>query len=62
MPLPAPWAINGIPLIALTGYGQPEDRRRAAEAGFRTHVVKPVFRDSLLRTLASVLTEERQSP
>jgi signal transduction histidine kinase/ActR/RegA family two-component response regulator len=54
--------INGIPLIALTGYGQPEDRRRAAEAGFRTHVVKPVFRDSLLRTLASVLTKERPSP
>ena len=31
-----------IRLIALTGWGQPEDRRRAAEAGFDHHLVKPV--------------------
>jgi CheY-like chemotaxis protein len=29
-------------LVALTGYGQAEDRRRAGEAGFDAHVVKPV--------------------
>src|SRR5712692_10076664 len=29
-------------LVALTGYGEPEDRRRAVEAGFDTHLVKPV--------------------
>ena len=29
-------------LIALTGYGQPDDRRRAEEAGFDLHIVKPV--------------------
>jgi PAS domain S-box-containing protein len=29
-------------LIALTGYGQPADRARAAEAGFDHHLVKPV--------------------
>ena len=29
-------------LIALTGYGQPEDRQRAEAAGFNVHVVKPV--------------------
>lgn len=28
-------------LIALTGYGQPEDRRRALAAGFDAHLVKP---------------------
>jgi CheY-like chemotaxis protein len=28
-------------LIALTGYGQKEDRARAAEAGFDYHFVKP---------------------
>jgi signal transduction histidine kinase/ActR/RegA family two-component response regulator len=33
---------DGISLIALTGYGQQEDRRRALEAGFDTHLVKPV--------------------
>jgi CheY-like chemotaxis protein len=29
-------------LVAHTGYGQPEDRRRAFEAGFDAHLVKPV--------------------
>jgi two-component system, sensor histidine kinase len=29
-------------LIALTGYGQPEDRQKAADAGFDAHLVKPV--------------------
>jgi signal transduction histidine kinase len=29
-------------LVALTGYGQPEDEARAAEAGFDAHLVKPV--------------------
>jgi len=28
-------------LVALTGYGQPDDRRRAAEAGFDAHLTKP---------------------
>jgi CheY-like chemotaxis protein len=34
-------------IIALTGYGQPEDVRRAKEAGFDTHLVKPVFPEAL---------------
>jgi CheY-like chemotaxis protein len=29
-------------LIAVTGFGQEEDRRRALEAGFDSHMVKPV--------------------
>ena len=29
-------------LVALTGYGQPEDRRRTRDAGFDDHLVKPV--------------------
>jgi two-component system CheB/CheR fusion protein len=28
-------------LVALTGYGLPEDERRAADAGFDTHLIKP---------------------
>ncbi len=39
-------------LVALTGYGQPEDVRRAREAGFDEHMVKPVDLDRLLETLA----------
>ena len=34
-------------LIALTGYGQEEDRRRALEAGFDTHLTKPADLDAL---------------
>jgi PAS domain S-box-containing protein len=37
-------------LIAVTGYGQAEDRRRSREAGFDAHLVKPVSQ-SLLSTL-----------
>jgi len=36
-----------IRLVALTGYGQPEDRRRAAEVGFESFLVKPVDRGAL---------------
>ncbi len=38
-------------LIALSGYGQPEDRSRARAAGFDAHLVKPVRLDELLRAL-----------
>ncbi|MBV8804492.1 MAG: MASE1 domain-containing protein [Sinobacteraceae bacterium] len=34
-------------LIALSGYGQPEDRRRTADVGFDEHLVKPVEHDVL---------------
>jgi CheY-like chemotaxis protein len=43
---------HGIQLVALTGYGQAEDRKKAFEAGFDRHLVKPVDP----RTLAEVLT------
>jgi CheY-like chemotaxis protein len=36
-----PWS-EGMYIIALTGWGQDEDRRRSAEAGFDHHLVKPV--------------------
>jgi CheY-like chemotaxis protein len=38
-------------LIAVTAYGQDEDRRRAREAGFDLHLVKPVDPEVLLRRL-----------
>ncbi len=40
-------------LIAMTGWGQTEDKRRATEAGFDMHLVKPVSLDALLEALAS---------
>jgi CheY-like chemotaxis protein len=42
-------------LVALTGYGQPEDVRRALAAGFDAHVVKPVDPDALTRALSELL-------
>ena len=39
-------------LIALTGYAQPEDRRRAKEAGFDRHLAKPPDLDELERLIA----------
>jgi DNA-binding response OmpR family regulator len=39
-------------LIAITGWGQAEDRRRASEAGFDHHFTKPVALDELLRLIA----------
>lgn len=41
-------------LIAVSGYGQPEDLRRAREAGFDAHLVKPVSLDEVLHALASL--------
>jgi CheY-like chemotaxis protein len=39
-------------LIALTGYGQEEDRRRTAQAGFNAHLTKPADPVVLLQLLA----------
>jgi CheY-like chemotaxis protein len=41
-------------LIALTGWGQAEDRNRTREAGFNHHLVKPVEAATLMKLLASV--------
>jgi CheY-like chemotaxis protein len=39
-------------LVALTGYGTDEDRRRSTEAGFDHHLVKPASLENLRRVLA----------
>ncbi|MGZ8711348.1 MAG: ATP-binding protein, partial [Thermoanaerobaculia bacterium] len=41
-------------LIALSGYGTDEDRRRAREAGFDLHLTKPVLPDRLRSALAEI--------
>jgi hypothetical protein len=45
-------ATRGILLVAMTGYGQPEDRRRTSQAGFEAHIVKPVTSDQLNEVIA----------
>jgi CheY-like chemotaxis protein len=41
-------------LVALTGYGEPEDVKRAHEAGFDTHLLKPVDPDALASVLKTI--------
>jgi PAS domain S-box-containing protein len=41
-------------LVALTGWGQEEDRRKAEEAGFDAHLLKPVDHDVLIDLIADL--------
>jgi CheY-like chemotaxis protein len=49
-----PWG-RDVALVATTGWGQDEDRRRSAEAGFDRHLVKPVSMDVLREVLQTPL-------
>ena len=40
-------------IVAVSGYGQDEDRRRSKEAGFDHHLIKPLDHDALLSLLAA---------
>ena len=50
--------MRGITLVALTGWGQREDRRRTQEAGFDYHLVKPADLASL-QTILGVRSSEQ---
>jgi CheY-like chemotaxis protein len=43
---------RAVKLVALTGYGQQQDRQQSAAAGFDLHLVKPVAPIDVLRILA----------
>jgi PAS domain S-box-containing protein len=47
-------ATRAMVLVAVTGYGQEQDRRAALEAGFDHHMVKPVDMDKLAAILAGI--------
>ena len=49
-----PWG-EAMVLVALTGWGQQEDRQRSTEAGFNAHMVKPVDHEELLKLLGELL-------
>jgi PAS domain S-box-containing protein len=51
-----PWA-SGVVILALTGWGQDEDRRLSREAGFDSHLVKPVEPADLQKLLAELNSE-----
>jgi two-component system CheB/CheR fusion protein len=46
--------LTDVPMIALSGHGGEEDRRRSRAAGIDTHVVKPMPPDVLARLLADL--------
>ncbi len=53
-----PWG-KEIIIIALTGWGQDDDRRKAKDAGFNGHMTKPVNHDDLLETLELLAARPR---
>jgi two-component system CheB/CheR fusion protein len=56
-----PWG-SAICIIAVTGWGQEEDRRRTKEAGFDAHLVKPADPGKLTELLASIsIRQPRQA-
>lgn len=60
----APWA-GGMVLIAVTGWGQGEDKRRALDAGFDHHLTKPIAAEtveSLLQSLHDGCSADRSQP
>jgi PAS domain S-box-containing protein len=56
-----PWGKN-IFLIAVTGYGQEEDRRRSLEAGFNCHLVKPLRFSELKHKLSEIALDKKLTP
>jgi CheY-like chemotaxis protein len=47
-------ACKGITIIAVTGWGQEEDREKGRQAGFDHHVVKPADSSTLVQLLSGV--------
>jgi CheY-like chemotaxis protein len=47
-----------LPAAALTAYSRPEDAARAREAGFQTHISKPVLPDELVKVVARLAGRE----
>ena len=48
-----------VPALALTGYASDTDRERALTAGFQAHLAKPVFAQSLLKTILRLVAGQK---
>jgi signal transduction histidine kinase len=53
-------ANDALTLVALTGWGQPEDRRRTAETGFDHHLVKPAELAAIQRICNGLALRRRE--
>lgn len=49
-------------MIAMTGFGQERDRKRAFEAGFQAHLIKPATADAIVRVLSNVRPRRSAGP
>jgi CheY-like chemotaxis protein len=54
-------SLRHIPMVAVTGYSQPEDRRKSIEAGFNDHLVKPVTLQALDGVLSRFATQKSEA-
>jgi CheY-like chemotaxis protein len=52
---------SGVTLVALSGWGQEEDRRRSRDAGMDYHMVKPLDLEELTRLLMDTAPEAARS-
>ena len=46
-------------LVALTGWGRPDDRMRSKDAGFDVHLTKPIDAQTLDQTLSGAVQRQR---
>jgi CheY-like chemotaxis protein len=53
---------RGIPAIALTAYGRPQDRLRSIDAGFTMHIRKPVDPGELTSIIAGIADPPKSRP
>ncbi|HLJ91781.1 MAG TPA: response regulator [Gemmataceae bacterium] len=54
-------ALKNVPLVAVSGYAREEDRLRSQQAGFNSHLVKPLD-PQILPALFTALLERRDAP
>jgi two-component system, sensor histidine kinase len=55
-------SLSDTAIIALSGWGSPEDKRRALDAGFDLHLTKPVFAEDLRRALGALAPQHHHHP
>jgi CheY-like chemotaxis protein len=56
-----PWG-QRVFLVAVTGWGEPEDKERASAAGFDHHLTKPVDVDVMEKLLADFAARRKSDP
>jgi CheY-like chemotaxis protein len=54
--------LSDVAIIAVSGFGSPEDKRRALDAGFDLHLTKPVFAEDLRHALGKVRPASGAAP